>query len=234
MTNQIYLITNTSTNKKYVGLTTKGASERFKEHIYQHRKHGSCTALYSAMRKYGSDKFSVQVIEDCSGLSELNDREVYWIKKLNTLSPNGYNLTTGGDAGKMSDETKRKASELRIGIPLTEKNKKGLKKAWSDPDRREARCAVIKEAMNRPEVRAEISRRQKGVKKSAHHIASIRESRGTKVRCIETNVDYDTIVDAVSWVRSLGKYKKANHSKICRALKRSDYTAYGYHWELIK
>ena len=47
------------------------------------------------MNKYGIDKFSFEIIEECDR-EILDERERYWIKTLNTLEPNGYNILNGG------------------------------------------------------------------------------------------------------------------------------------------
>lgn len=48
------------------------------------------------MNKYGVDNFIFEIIEEVPN-KILNEREVYWIKKLNSIIPNGYNMTTGGE-----------------------------------------------------------------------------------------------------------------------------------------
>jgi len=49
--------------------------------------------------------------------------EVEWIKELNSLAPNGYNLNTGGNKNKhTSDETKKKQSEAQKGKHVGELN----------------------------------------------------------------------------------------------------------------
>ena len=116
------------------------------------------------------------------------------------------------------------------GKPMGEKNRKALIKAWVDPELRQKRCDAIKEAMNRPEVRAKTSERQKGKPKSASHIESLRKAKASSVICVETGKVFEAMIDAVTWIRSQGEYTKANHSKIVRALRREDYTAYGLHW----
>ena len=49
------------------------------------------TLLYQAMRRYGIENFSFEVIEECD-VVELNDREKYYIQKYNTLET-GYNMS---------------------------------------------------------------------------------------------------------------------------------------------
>ena len=53
-----------------------------------------------------------EVVEECAD-ELLNDREQHWIRELGTLSPDGYNLTTGGDVCEFSEETKAKMSTAR-------------------------------------------------------------------------------------------------------------------------
>lgn len=58
------------------------------------------------MRHYGFNNFDFEILEECKR-SDLNEREKYYIRELNTLYPNGYNRTPGGYAAcpnKISDE----------------------------------------------------------------------------------------------------------------------------------
>ena len=232
-TYEVYVITNSKNGKKYVGVTTRGYPNRFANHLWHSRKNsGNCSALYSAIRKHGADCFSVELVEQCSSFEEMNSRERYWIKSFNTMSPSGYNLTDGGDAGVFVESTRMKMSQRLKGLPMSEKNKEGLRNAWSNPEVRASRIEKIKEAMARPEVREATGARQRGVKKTPEHVASLRKARARKVTCVDTGEQFEAIADAVQWVRSQGKYPKANHSKIIRATKREDYTAYGYRWKL--
>ena len=74
------------------------------------------------MNKYGINNFSFEIIEECKK-NELSEKEKYWINYYNSISPNGYNLTKGGDGGntyqyrteKQMEETKRKISEATSG-----------------------------------------------------------------------------------------------------------------------
>jgi group I intron endonuclease len=95
----IYKITNTETNTIYVGKTNLTLNERFDRHIRNSK--GGNTYLYKAMRKYGIEKFNIDILEECDE-SILNDREIFWIKELNSVIPNGYNMTNGGDGGDTS------------------------------------------------------------------------------------------------------------------------------------
>jgi len=92
----------------YIG-QTKNVKRRFREH---RRAKGGCRRVYNAIRKYGWDNFLKVIIEvfddDVSG-EFIDEREIYWIKEHNTLSPNGYNLDEGGNGPrKLSEETHQK------------------------------------------------------------------------------------------------------------------------------
>ena len=87
----IYVITNLLTGMKYVGQTTRSVKERFGEHMK------SDYLIGRAIRYYGVENFTVEVIEECETLDQLNEREIFWIAKLNTKHPHGYNMTDGGE-----------------------------------------------------------------------------------------------------------------------------------------
>ena len=52
--------------------------------------------LHKAFRKYGFNNFIVEEIEEVEN-SLLNNREIYWINFYNSIIPNGYNMTFGGE-----------------------------------------------------------------------------------------------------------------------------------------
>ena len=58
--------------------------------------------LYVAIRKYGIENFTFEVIEECRQ-EELNEKEIYWIKYYNSYGSGGYNATLGGDTGHLYD-----------------------------------------------------------------------------------------------------------------------------------
>lgn len=55
------------------------------------------------MNKYGIENFKVEEIEYVEDDSELSDKEIYWIKELNTFGINGYNASKGGDGKILYD-----------------------------------------------------------------------------------------------------------------------------------
>ena len=92
----IYLITNKINGKQYVGQTIcKDINERWKKHK-QVDKHSLGNYIYNAYMKYGTNNFKFQIICICFD-EDSNNYEEYYIKKYNTIVPNGYNLKEGGN-----------------------------------------------------------------------------------------------------------------------------------------
>jgi group I intron endonuclease len=110
----IYKATNLITNKVYVGLTTKSLSERINAHI--NRGNTEKSVFQKSLKKHGRDNFKFEVIDQANSREELCNKEIYWIKTLTTLSPNGYNLTIGGDGIlEMTQEIRNKISKSKKG-----------------------------------------------------------------------------------------------------------------------
>jgi group I intron endonuclease len=95
----IYKITNIITKKCYIGETKKSNPElRWNEHKRKIEKGIGCPALQEAIKKYGVENFKFEVLIICFD----EDRykfEIEYIKKFNSIAPNGYNLTKGGEGG---------------------------------------------------------------------------------------------------------------------------------------
>lgn len=129
----VYLLTNTVTGKKYVGKTNK-----FNLRWYQHKKEAGYAKdnilLHKSIRKHGSEVFTHELIEWCETEESSLEREMFWIAKLKTKVPNGYNLTDGGEGQtglKHSEETKRKMSIASTGRKLPTRTE-SQRKSYSD------------------------------------------------------------------------------------------------------
>jgi len=119
----IYKLTSPS-GKQYVGQAkcvlssgkAHGYQKRWQAHIIESKGFKDCCrALNNAIKKYGPETFIVELIEEIF-ISQLNEREEFWIETLNTLSPNGYNLRTGSSKGnRESEETKEKKRQSMYG-----------------------------------------------------------------------------------------------------------------------
>jgi len=125
----IYKITNLINGKAYIGQTKRTLASRFKQHCQLNRKR-SCPKLLAAIRKYGKENFTAEILEICTTQEALNEREVFWIKNYNTFN-DGYNLSTGGSRYELSAESRKKISESLIGRPNPRKGIPSNKPAWN-------------------------------------------------------------------------------------------------------
>ena len=128
----VYMLTSPS-KKRYIGITTRKCVEyRWKEHFKASQKaEGGCPMVKRAIQKYGFDKIEKQILLEIDN-EFLNEYEQKFIKQYNTLSPNGYNCTSGGDGGKLlCEKTKEKIGKtakkncLKIAKGSIQPNKKG-------------------------------------------------------------------------------------------------------------
>ena len=116
MVGYIYLIIDLTNWKKYVG-----------QHHYHiegqldPNYHGSGHIIKMIYKKRPETLKEVY-LKTCYSQEELDECEKYYIKLFNTLYPNGYNLTEGGNGGVPSEETRRKLSEAKKGLQSGEKN----------------------------------------------------------------------------------------------------------------
>ena len=115
----IYKSTNKITGKIYIGQTTHTLDKRIKGHIKESKIESNRPFMLS-INKYGEDNFTFETIDSANNLDELNDKEVYWINFYNSVSPNGYNVTGGGQGKKMKT-TKELSRIISEGLKNSEK-----------------------------------------------------------------------------------------------------------------
>ena len=99
----LYAIKNTVSGKEYVGYTRNSAETRFETHL-NNAKWKRVGALYDAMRKYGAEVFELKTLLVCGTHTEACGFERAIIEKFDTLIPNGYNMTLGGDGVPLTPE----------------------------------------------------------------------------------------------------------------------------------
>jgi len=125
----IYYWKNLINGKGYVGKTLNLQS-RMSDYIGMQFK--AQRAFYAAVKKYDLKNFTCYKVMDCCPSDvALNYWETFWIKELNTFidGGHGYNLTTGGDGGKLSVETRQKMSDAKRGIKFSAETRKKLSDA---------------------------------------------------------------------------------------------------------
>lgn len=160
----IYRITNKINNKAYIGQTTNNIYHRWYHHCYDAVKLNVNFAFYNAIRKYGTECWHIEILENVEDVNMLNEREIYWIAHYNTFK-NGYNSSSGGNQKTIySEETRKKHSEWMLNnSPL--KGKKHSK-----------------------ELKIKRSKALKGIIKNKEWIRKISESNKGNVRSTESKL----------------------------------------------
>ena len=106
---RIYIIRNTVNDKVYVGQTHVSIKLRFQNHLSAARRDLDYV-IGKAIRKYGEDKFYVELLEECL-VEELNEREQYWISFFEATNNRfGYNISIGGNVVR----TTKKLNEDKV------------------------------------------------------------------------------------------------------------------------
>jgi group I intron endonuclease len=149
----VYLITNTINGKQYVGQHSGKDLQKYwrRNIVWALHNQGQKLCLYAAIRKYGPDAFEIKPLVIVGTKNDMDYYERGMIKALNTKSPNGYNLTDGGEGTpghavseegrkKMSLKSKGRPSKLKGTIKSKESNRKNSEahkgKALSDEHKR--------------------------------------------------------------------------------------------------
>jgi group I intron endonuclease len=161
----IYRITNLITGKIYIGQTKHTLEKRWKGHIKDANGSNSNQYIHNSIRKYGPDNFSIVQIDVAYDPNELNLKEELYIMQENSLSPNGYNLKSGGYLNTWCQESRDKLSKKRLEMHLTHSDE--LKQHWSD---------VKKGIPKSEEHRRKISAGNKNKPKSEEHKRKLSES----------------------------------------------------------
>ena len=116
MVGYIYLITDTTNGKQYVG------QHHYDKEELDSNYHGSGHIIKMIYKKR-PETLEEKYLKTCYSQTELDEWEKYFIFTFNTLHPNGYNLEEGGRGGVPSEETRRKISNANKGRPAPNKGK---------------------------------------------------------------------------------------------------------------
>ncbi len=177
----IYRANNIHNGKNYLGKTGKTIEERWSEHLDDGRalkrereanldKKIYGTHLDNALAKYGPDAFIVTQEDVAYSEAELKEKERYYVKEYDSMNPDkGYNMTEGGEGGRMRLEVIEKIRKISIEKakdPIwLEKVSKGVSdKYQNDPEYQEKQAKERRERGDDPKFREkmrDVNRRYK-------------------------------------------------------------------------
>lgn len=243
----IYKIINKINNKIYVGQSID-ILDRFYQHKYKatHKEErGYPQPIHQAFRKYGIENFDFEVIEECD-YTKLDERERFWIKELDCITPKGYNILEGGQ--KIKTEPRLC---IKCGTTISKGNKTHLcincykQKLREHIPQKEELIIQLKNANgNFEQVARYYNRRSSAIRKwcdrynISHHSQdyksikpnTLKKSNKIPVYQIDKNTgeviqEFESAMDAA---RTLGKSKGSHITEVCKGTHK---TAYGYIWK---
>lgn len=199
----IYKITNDINDKIYIGKTQNSIEHRFQEHCRDAFKDSEKTRpLYAAMRKYGTEHFHIELVEETNNP---NEREVYWIEHFGSFKY-GYNATIGGDGKRYKDYS--------LVYALFQEGK-NLHEIAAILNYDIGTCRV---ALNEYKIPTEVRKQQGRIVISKP--------------VIQINKDTNEIISIYSSIQeaydALGKQHSGHIASVCAGKRK---TAYGYKWK---
>lgn len=174
----IYKTTNLVNHKVYIGKSMKLFNENYL---------GSGILLQKAIKKYGKENFIVEVIDTAEDMSELNQKEKYWIAKYKN---NSYNIAEGGTGGNtMSNHPNKKEHYKKVAKKIS-KTLKGHTVSDEAKNKQSASHTGWFDRLTedeREEYRKKLSDRMKEIYKDGHHSKGTKLSEETKLKISKSN-----------------------------------------------
>jgi len=106
----IYIATNRTNGKQYVGQTVRKLARRRTSHECAARHPTGQQVFHRAIAKHGANAFDWEVLCEAEA-TELDELEVLAIEMNSTLVPNGYNVGIGGGSNRLCRAGKRRRDE---------------------------------------------------------------------------------------------------------------------------
>lgn len=222
----IYKVTNRINGKMYIG------QHRYDGVGLDPRYFGSGVLLKKAYDKYGIENFDMELVEECPE-EDLNPLEQLYIEHYNTLKPNGYNLTEGGEGVsgfKLSPETIEKLS-----IPINQYDDNGnLVKSYISATEaaRQFGCdnSAINNALRNPNIKSNGFRFRYASECSSKIEPYSKPKRYNQKKINQYSLDgkYLNTFESASEVGRI--LNKKDISLICACCRGKTKSAYGFIW----
>lgn len=216
----IYKVTNKLNKKVYIGQTKQKLKKRKEQHIYCAKRLNEYKShFHSAIIKYGTDNFQWEQIDCAESKEELNKKEIEYIKKFDSIN-NGYNICAGGEGNSrkaISDETRKKMSNIRKGKKMSEETKLKISKT---------NLGHFVSKLTREKISVANKGRKYSEEVRKHYIIGNTGKNAKHIKCIENNKIYPSITTAADEL-------KLHISKISLVITGKRKSTGGFHFELV-
>lgn len=242
MKNCVYVYTNLVNGKKYVG-QAKDFEVRHKQHIRtalngDPNSHDYNVPFHRAIRKYGIDSFTVEILCDSLTIEEMDYWEIYYISYFDVLVKNGkgYNISSGGSKGNtFAGKTEEEMEVIRRKIGEYSKHRKpNLGRKWSQ----ETKDILSERAKERFEDKTkhpmygkhhtEESKKKNSESRKGKCVGS-ENGRARKVAQYTLNDELVRIWDCIKDVEK--EYGIKGITSVCRGKRK---TAGGFKWKYVE
>lgn len=196
------------------------------------------------MNKHGLENFSFEVIEQIDN-SQLNTRQQYWIQYYNSITPNGYNMTVGGEGTQgysreqsLEERLKRQESNKQYYAEHPEAKEKiseRTKKLWENEEyRQKVTEGVHKFYQQNPDIFKGQNNPFYGKHHTEESLQKIKEAAKKRQLPI-AQLDKDTleVIKVHDGVKAAQSELHVSHGWISKAAKQNK-VAYGYRWKFIQ
>ena len=208
--------------KYYIGRTINKEADRWNEHVRHANNSNSsdgCWLLNQAIRKYGGNNFTVQILEDnITDFNKLQEREEYWIQYYDATNPDkGYNRSPGrgGHIAKSIEQYDLHGNLIKewnnIGEILQYYN-------WDERNLYDCLSGGYSHFHNFL-WKYKDDTRQVNDLINKYHLNQSRKGGGTKIKCQETNEQFSSI-------RALERYLNISHGKIMKMFQQNTIIEY--------
>mgnify|MGYP004628732341 CR=1 FL=1 len=197
MIGYIYELRNNINGKSYVRQTIDIQKRLWKhKSIAKTKNYKNTNKFYTDLDLFGIDNFTLIILESCD-VNLLDEKERYWIKKLNTIEPNGYNILVGGHKlyktenpfyGKHhTNETKEKIRQTNIKNGTYIKSSERMKK--NNPNKNGKYSKKVKCAMLDPTTK-KIIKEFKSLTNAAEYCMKSKLSNSKFIKSICSSISY--------------------------------------------
>lgn len=172
----IYKMEHKESGMVYIGQTIHSLARRTQGHLHSKVR----SYVDRSLRKYGIDSFKIEKIDSAESRVELNEKEKEWIAYFDCMSPKGFNLTTGGAAPEISEETRNKLREA--GKNISEETRTRMSDAAKNRPKEDRlnHSRSMKGRKTSDEVKEKLSNALMGIKKSPQTIENMRKAQADR------------------------------------------------------